>query len=521
MQLFLHPVFLYHRERPEKATDMKYIPYLVMSLICGLTFIHAEAQSYREVKLHVSHHEDGRIYEADSIFVVRDLDELNDILQDLGLRNSSSVKTQIEERRHTTNAGTGRPMVGVYLSNRSDGLYISSVTKNGAAATAGLRAGDKILYMNGTRIRREHDLIETKNKYRPGDRIVVEYERDGRDYETEVILKGERSVSSLKAYLGVVSSDHRGQGTYLTQVVDNTPAQRAELKVGDVIWEMDGHRISDSDDLTDALAKHTPGDRVVIKFSRGDRDFETWTNLASRGSTGQQSRTIKVPSDKPFLGINMADHNDNGVKISSVVRGSSAERYGLRQGDIILIMDRDYIRDTDDLSAALKRYRPGQEITIEIEREGRVERKDVRLGAKESSRTLKVDPSAYYEVRADVYEDEAPRPRTNNGGWEGSSNWNSITPERTDRTSLAPKVFEYFPNPNNGRFRLVFELPSQEQVKIRIYDQDEREIYRERITGFDGVYDETIDISRDLSPGTYTLEVSQSGRKLAKQIVVD
>lgn len=500
---------------------MKYISYLILGLLVGAGVFSAQAQNYREVKLHVTTHDGGRIYEADSIFVVRNMDQLNDVLDELGLANSRGVKTRIEERRHTHSAGTGRPMVGVYLSNRSDGLYISSVTKNGAAASAGLRAGDKILYMNGERIRRENDLVEVKNRYRPGDRIEVEYERDGRDYETTVTLKGERSASSLKAYLGVVSSDHRGQGTYLTQVVDNTPAQRAELKVGDVLWELGGHRVHDSDDLTDALAKHQPGDRVVIKFSRGDRDYETWTNLASRGGGASQTRTIKVPSDRAFLGINMNGHDD-GVQITSVVRNSAAERHGLERGDVILIIDGDYIRDTDDLSAALKRYRPGSNINITFERDGREQRKNVRLGAKESSRTLKVDPNAYYEVRVDVYEDEAAPRRSNrwDSGFEGNG-WGATSPARTDRMALSPKVFEYFPNPNNGRFRLVFELPDTDQVKIRIFDEREREIYRERITGFDGEYDETIDISRDLEPGTYTLEVSQGGRKIVKQIIVD
>lgn len=500
---------------------MKYISYLIAALLCGLGAYTAQAQSYREVKLHVTHHNDGRINESDSIFVVRNLDELNDILADLGLGNSSSVKTRIEERRHSISSGTGRPMVGVYLSNRSDGLYISSVTKNGAAAEAGLRAGDKILYMNGDRIRREHDLIEVKNRYSPGDVIQVEYERDGRDYETAVRLKGERSASSLKAYLGVVTRDHRDQGTYLSQVVDNTPAQQAELKTGDVIWELGGHRISDGDDLTDALAKHQPGDRVIIKFTRGDRDFESWTVLSARGGSGPKARTIKVPSDKAFLGINMSDH-DGGVQITSVVSNSAAQRYGLRRGDVILIMDRDYIRDTDDLSAALRRFRPGQTVSIEFERDGRVERQDVRLGAKETSRTLKVDPQAYFEVRADVYNDRSSNDRRYQDRDRNSRvTGRTYVAPRTDRAALAPKVFEYYPNPNNGRFRLVFELPSRDQVKIRIYDRQEREIYRERITGFDGVYDETIDISRDLDPGTYTLEVSQGGRRLVKQIIVD
>jgi regulator of sigma E protease len=63
----------------------------------------------------------------------------------------------------------------------------AGVAEGSAAAAAGLQAGDRVLSMNGRQIDTFRDL-STFTVMRPGERVIVQLERDGRTFETPVTL---------------------------------------------------------------------------------------------------------------------------------------------------------------------------------------------------------------------------------------------------------------------------------------------------------------------------------------------
>lgn len=69
------------------------------------------------------------------------------------------------------------------------GVYVASVNKNSAAEKAGLKEGDVILKINGTSVNSPAEIQEIVGLYRPGDKVKVNYRRDGKEYDTETILK--------------------------------------------------------------------------------------------------------------------------------------------------------------------------------------------------------------------------------------------------------------------------------------------------------------------------------------------
>ncbi len=69
------------------------------------------------------------------------------------------------------------------------GAYIENVAENSAAEEAGLQAGDVILAIDDKTIRNPSELIEAVGRKRPGDGVVVRYYRNGRERESEAILK--------------------------------------------------------------------------------------------------------------------------------------------------------------------------------------------------------------------------------------------------------------------------------------------------------------------------------------------
>jgi serine protease Do len=81
-----------------------------------------------------------------------------------------------------------------------DGVYITSVKPGGSAFNAGIRKGDVIIEVNGISTSSVPELQEQVARFRPGDRISVEYFRNGRKYYKQNIpLKGlESTVSSFR-----------------------------------------------------------------------------------------------------------------------------------------------------------------------------------------------------------------------------------------------------------------------------------------------------------------------------------
>lgn len=84
---------------------------------------------------------------------------------------------------------TGRPLVGIGISQTKYGLFISSVQEGSAAADAGLKEGDLIIEVDGTRVSSSTEINELRDKKKPGDKMTFKILRDGSTQEVEITLK--------------------------------------------------------------------------------------------------------------------------------------------------------------------------------------------------------------------------------------------------------------------------------------------------------------------------------------------
>src|SRR5687768_6168732 len=69
------------------------------------------------------------------------------------------------------------------------GVYVMTVREGGAAIAAGIKKVDVITKINGTPIVSGADLIGQIATYRPGDKITLTYQRDGKEHTTAILLK--------------------------------------------------------------------------------------------------------------------------------------------------------------------------------------------------------------------------------------------------------------------------------------------------------------------------------------------
>ena len=96
-----------------------------------------------------------------------------------------------------------RDMDGNFVNDKKlnsfEGVYIDSLIEKGAAAQAGIKAGDVIKKIDGTTVKKTADVLEHIGRHHPGDKVNVTIDRKGKEMSFEVILadqKGERKVLS-------------------------------------------------------------------------------------------------------------------------------------------------------------------------------------------------------------------------------------------------------------------------------------------------------------------------------------
>ncbi|MEA3461280.1 MAG: PDZ domain-containing protein, partial [Bacteroidota bacterium] len=74
-----------------------------------------------------------------------------------------------------------------------------------------------------------------------------------------------------------------------------------------------------------------------------------------------------------------------GVYVSSVRSDGAAKEAGIREGDVIVSIDDSRVNSSAELQEAISRYRPGQEVSVVIQREGKAKQFDVVLRNLEGS----------------------------------------------------------------------------------------------------------------------------------------
>ncbi|MFM9910866.1 MAG: PDZ domain-containing protein [Chitinophagaceae bacterium] len=223
---------------------------------------------------------------------------------------------------------SGEPFAGFSFSNGNKaflgvsadeedgtGAKIISVTPKSAAEKAGLKKGDIITKIETHSIEDRGDLTEAIGNYKPEDKVTITYKRDGKENKVTAILgknkttgiartwnSTEPALGELRTYpgspdlaplqgdafnfqfdspadnnnhlfgmingrprLGIKAQDtEEGKGVKVLDVAEESLAEKAGIKEGDIITEFDGIPPNSADDLADAAQEAK--DKPVVKL---------------------------------------------------------------------------------------------------------------------------------------------------------------------------------------------------------------------------------------------------------------
>lgn len=225
----------------------------------------------------------------------------------------------------------------------------------------------------------------------------------------------------LGVYAENISRENMGRyqlnqvrGVGVTQVVKDSPAEKAGLRKDDVILRIDGENVNSVRKLNRLVSEMAPDHSVRITVSRGGAEQEVTATIGKRNNSsfaqgvlsgntklwkweGKEPRVWKwegplfdrndllqnegdlsffLSSNSRRIGVStmaltkqLADYfgitGGQGVLVTSVTSDSPAEKAGVKAGDVITAVDGEAVNSSGDLSRVINRKKEG-EITLTI-----------------------------------------------------------------------------------------------------------------------------------------------------------
>ncbi|BAU27403.1 Do/DeqQ family serine protease [Aneurinibacillus soli] len=109
---------------------------------------------------------------------------------------------------------------------------------------------------------------------------------------------------------------------------------------------------------------------------------EVLTDLIKKGKVSRPWVGVSIEDMTPELAAYAGVDNEEGAVIAQVVSGSPAEKAGLKQGDIIVEVDKQKITDSQSFSEKISSFKAGAKIQLQVSRQGVLKTIDVLLAEK-------------------------------------------------------------------------------------------------------------------------------------------
>jgi len=193
-----------------------------------------------------------------------------------------------------------------------------------------------------------------------------------------------------QSVLEAMGADH---GVVIESVGADTPAERAGLRLGDIITAVDSKPTPTGDDLLNLISETNPGSHLKVAYLRDGKSKQTdlvvgdWNKIVgdNDGPQPKPAATLaSIDSSKGQLGLSVknltADQaraiardlrlpGPEGVVVTDARLGSFADDVGLSRFDVILAMNHQPVLSVEDFNHIQAGLKPGQSVLFLVARE--------------------------------------------------------------------------------------------------------------------------------------------------------
>jgi serine protease Do len=201
--------------------------------------------------------------------------------------------------------------LGVISAKTDKGAILNNVLDNSSAKKAGLQKGDIITKINDDIITSPADLKNAVESHKPGDEVTIQYLRDNKEMSVKLTLG--KTPANLQSFNGLnddllnklqngnnfgyrmfpmprsnfdfnfnndrpriglqIQDTQDSSGVKIQKVISGSPAEKAGLKEGDIITEINGEKINDVDKIRSEIRNSENKTDYKIKALRGQKEM--------------------------------------------------------------------------------------------------------------------------------------------------------------------------------------------------------------------------------------------------------
>jgi serine protease Do len=248
-------------------------------------------------------------------------------------------------------------------------------------------SGGPLLNMNGEVIGVNTAIVTESGGYQglgfalPSNTVVEVY--NDLISPSHKVTRGAIGIEFSSSLSGAVNREYGFKnGVLVSRVEPDGPADKAGIKVRDIITSIDGRPIKDGDDLVNEIASRRPGSTIRLGYLRdgkqgdttvtiGDRDkvlaegggMQSETNSEEKGDAGETKLGIVVRDAPPATTDKL---HSKGVVVQSVRAGSFADLQGLEPGLVIVRINKQPTATKDQFDAIVSKLKTGDDVVFEV-----------------------------------------------------------------------------------------------------------------------------------------------------------
>ncbi|RJQ17917.1 MAG: DegQ family serine endoprotease [Nitrospiraceae bacterium] len=179
----------------------------------------------------------------------------------------------------------------------------------------------------------------------------------------------------------------KSSGALVTEILNGSPAEKAGLKRGDIIVEVDNKEVKNVETLRNMIAQSRVGSRITLKVVREGKPLPLSVAITelpqdAAQAVPQEPEEKFLREDNALAGFRVMDlsqeiakqldipKDEKGVVIVKVDPYSTAEDAGLKKGDVIQEINKKTIRNISDFNNVVSKLRKGDTLLLFINRSG-------------------------------------------------------------------------------------------------------------------------------------------------------
>lgn len=211
---------------------------------------------------------------------------------------------------------------------------------------------------------------------------------------TQLIKEGKVTRGWLGVTIQNLTSELAGEfeldkstGALVTDIFEGSPAEKAKLRRGDVILEVNDKEIKNVETLRNIVAQSGVDSKITLKILRDGKELHVDVRVAEYPK--DIAKAVPKESGEDFSGENNSlaglsvmdlsrdiakqlglSRNEKGVVIVKVDPYSAAEDSGLKKGDVIQEVNKKKVKNLSDFNTILSEIREGDTVLLFINRGG-------------------------------------------------------------------------------------------------------------------------------------------------------